>query len=161
MQSIINLKSFLFGCIVVLLLLISSSAHLAEAYESDDDSYGQLLISSVESLRHDGGQTVVEFEGLAQPRATFYRSVQCDVTSECLPLSECTIIQYKAAKSCLTGDRSLNCGASDVEPYVCCPRKLDNVKSCGKSLVTGQFYKGLGSFPYVARIGFKSEFGSI
>lgn len=127
--------------------------------QSDDDaSFGRLIIQSDESMRHDTNKAAAaEFDGLLEPRATFYRSVQCDVSSECLPLSECTIIQYQAAKSCFTGDRSLHCGASDVEPYVCCPRKLDNVKSCGKSLVTGQFYKGLGSFPYVARIGFKSE----
>lgn len=121
----------------------------------DEDTFDRLVIQSDESMRPDVYELAEE---QTQSRATFYRTVTCDVTSDCVPLSECTFIQYQAAKACYTGDRSLNCGASDVEPYVCCPRKLENAQSCGKSLVTGQFYKGLGSVPYVARIGFKSKF---
>lgn len=138
-------------CVLYGLLFIGCTS--GSSY-GDEDTFGRLIIQSDESLRHDVYEMLDE---QTEPRATFYRTVTCDVTSECVPLSECTFIQYQAAKACYTGDRSLNCGASDVEPYVCCPRKVENVQSCGKSLVTGQFYKGLGSVPYVARIGFKSE----
>lgn len=31
-----------------------------------------------------------------------------------------------------------------------------NSMSCGRSLIQSQFYRGLGAFPFVARIGFKS-----
>lgn len=113
------------------------------------------MVESDELVRQDDSSDLDRYEA----RANFYRTVACDAISDCVPLSECTIMQYQAAKSCYSGDRSLNCGSSDVEPYVCCPRsKFDNVHACGKSLVSGQFYKGLGSFPYVARIGFKSEY---
>lgn len=92
-------------------------------------------------------------------RAGFYRTGACDAGSDCLPLAECTYgMQYQAARGCLSGDRSMSCGSSGGEPFVCCPRgKFESVQACGKSLVSGQFYKGLGTFPFVARIGFKSE----
>lgn len=32
-----------------------------------------------------------------------------------------------------------------------------NSASCGRSLVQSQIYRGLGAFPFVARVGFKSE----
>lgn len=114
-----------------------------------------MVIESDESVRHQSS----ELDHLTSRATTFYRQVTCDSGSDCVPLSECTFLQYQAAKSCFTGDRSLNCGASDTEPYICCPRnQFQNVHSCGKTLVSGQFYKGLGSFPYVARIGFKSKY---
>ena len=97
-----------------------------------------------------------------EPKAAFFRTANCDTGAECLPLSECSFMQYQAAKTCLAGDRSLSCGKSEVEPYMCCPRSqfdsVNSVKACGKTLVTGQYYKGLGSFPFVARIGFKSKY---
>lgn len=117
---------------------------------------GQLVIDSSETLF--GGGQIAEADRL-QERAGFYRTGACDAGSECLPLSECTyVMQYQAARTCLTGDRSMSCGSTSLEPYVCCPRgRVETVHACGKSLVAGQFYKGLGSFPFVARIGFKSE----
>lgn len=39
------------------------------------------------------------------------------------------------------------------------PDKLSS--QCGKSLIQGNFYKKLGAFPFVARIGFKSKFSQI
>lgn len=87
----------------------------------------------------------------------------------------------------LSGDRSSVCGYTDgAEPLICCNRRISmdspdnlqhfappltagtpafqtynptglNTVSCGRSLVQSQIYRGLGAFPFVARIGFKSE----
>lgn len=118
---------------------------------------GHLLIDSSELIGTRDDDTPAFLQDRSS--ASFYRTVTCEATSECLPLSECSPMQYQAAKTCLaSGDRSMSCGSSSIEPYVCCPRsKFDTVRACGKSLVSGQFFKGLGSFPFVARIGFKSE----
>lgn len=108
-----------------------------------------------ETYDGDGASTLEDRGG-----GTFYGTATCAATSDCMPLSECTFMQYQTAKSCLTsGDRSISCGSSSVEPYVCCPRnKYEKAaQTCGKSLVSGQVFKGLGSFPFVARIGFKSK----
>lgn len=76
----------------------------------------------------------------------------------CVPMSECTAIFYEVAKSCYSGDRSMYCGSNQYEPYICCPKSpLERNSVCGKTLVSGQFYRGLGAFPFVARIGFKSK----
>lgn len=76
----------------------------------------------------------------------------------CVPMSECTAMYYEVAKSCYNGDRSMYCGGTQYEPYICCPKSpLEQNSVCGKTLVSGQFYRGLGAFPFVARIGFKSK----
>ncbi|XP_022223139.2 CLIP domain-containing serine protease 14D-like isoform X2 [Drosophila obscura] len=81
----------------------------------------------------------------------------CSVGTECTPLHDCTALIYEVARSCYYGDKSLYCGgAAEEMPYVCCPSSpLEKNQVCGKSLVQGHFYKGLGSYPFVARIGFK------
>lgn len=77
----------------------------------------------------------------------------------CLPMSDCSAMYYEIAKSCYNGDRSMYCGGTQYEPYVCCPKSpLEQSNYCGKTLVSGQLYRGLGAFPFVARIGFKSKF---
>lgn len=77
----------------------------------------------------------------------------------CVPMSECTAMYYEVSKSCYNGDRSMYCGGTQYEPYICCPKSpMEYSSICGKTLVSGQFYRGLGAFPFVARIGFKSEF---
>jgi len=83
----------------------------------------------------------------------------CSVGTECTPLHDCTALIYEVARSCYYGDKSLYCGgASEELPYVCCPSSpLEKNQVCGKSLVQGHFYKGLGSYPFVARIGFKRK----
>lgn len=76
---------------------------------------------------------------------------------------------------CYNSDRSLFCGVNNnFEPYVCCPPSYQPPSyqpqgsgqfdvperlngGCGKTLIQGSFYKKLGSNPFVARIGFKSE----
>lgn len=111
----------------------------------------------------------------------------CAVFQTCLPLSQCSDAHYEVAKSCLLiGDRSAVCGYTDgSEPLICCNRRvlLDapetlqqhyappsaatfatynptglNSVACGRSLVQSQIYRGLGAFPFVARIGFKSKY---
>lgn len=87
-----------------------------------------------------------------------YYGAPCSGGRVCMPMSDCHQMSYEAAKSCYTGDQSMFCGGSGYEPYVCCPKStLEYSQMCGKSLVSGQFYKGLGSFPFVARVGFKSK----
>lgn len=83
----------------------------------------------------------------------------CAVGTECTPLHDCTALIYEVARSCYYGDKSLYCGGTSEElPYVCCPSSpLEKNQVCGKSLVQGHFYKGLGSYPFVARIGFKRK----
>lgn len=81
----------------------------------------------------------------------------CPGGRTCVPMSECQAMYYEVAKSCYSGDRTLYCGGTQYEPYICCPKSpLEHNSVCGKTLVSGQFYRGLGAFPFVARIGFKS-----
>lgn len=98
------------------------------------------------------------------------RSIDVDVRSNnyaetcqrgrmCVPMSECTAMYYEVAKACYNGDRTMYCGGTQYEPYICCPKSpLEQSNVCGKTLVSGQFYRGLGAFPFVARVGFKSRF---
>lgn len=110
-----------------------------------------MIIQSDESSRHQSSD-------LDDIQTKAYLRSACDSLSDCVPLSECTALQYQAAKACYSGDRSIYCGISEHEPYVCCPRnRFEKVHVCGKNLVSGQYYKGLGAFPFVARIGFKSK----
>lgn len=112
---------------------------------------GRLIVQSDESSRHQSSD-------LDEIQTKSYFRTACDGITDCVPLSECLSVQYQAAKACYSGDRSLYCGISEHEPYVCCPRsRYEKVNACGKNLVSGQYYKGLGAFPFVARIGFKSE----
>lgn len=106
---------------------------------------GQLLIDSEEnSVR-------------SETRALYGAS--CTGGRICVPMTDCSVLYFEAIKTCFAGDRSMFCGGTQYEPYICCPKTpLEQNRVCGKSLVSGQFYKGLGAFPFVARIGFKSEF---
>lgn len=102
---------------------------------------------------------IAEASDSAQSKS-FYR-LSCPATSECLPVSECSRGLVDVIRKCYAGDKSMFCGLNnDYDPYICCPRRdsynTDDI--CGRSLVTGQSYYGLGAFPFVARIGFKSEY---
>lgn len=107
--------------------------------------------------------------------------MSCPGASDCVNLRDCPQILVEATSKCYNGDRSLFCGINNnYEPYVCCPQlyspqyqsdgtnhlpnggqngdqnnKLSG--SCGRSLIQGSYYKKLGAYPFVARIGFKSE----
>ncbi|XP_058056801.1 phenoloxidase-activating factor 1-like [Anopheles bellator] len=91
--------------------------------------------------------------------------VSCPGLSECVPLAECPELLLEVSRQCYRGDFSLSCGVNEFEPHVCCPRvsnpPFNDVQSqiaggCGKSIVQGDYYNGLGAFPFVARIGFKN-----
>lgn len=94
--------------------------------------------------------------GRLESRAVYPSS--CSGGRLCVPVSDCQGMYYEAAKSCFAGDRTMFCGGTQYDPYICCPKSpVELNRVCGKSLVSGQFYRGLGAFPFVARIGFKSE----
>lgn len=88
---------------------------------------------------------------------SFYDGItECAAGTECIPLPECTSMIYEISKRCYYGDKSLFCGGGDDLPYVCCPSSpLEKNQLCGKSLVQGHFYKGLGTYPFIVRIAFK------
>ncbi|KAL9706961.1 hypothetical protein quinque_010479 [Culex quinquefasciatus] len=105
-----------------------------------------------------GGTTASGYE----PKS-FYR-ISCPGQSECVPLADCPELLLETARQCYRGDFSLSCGVNELEPHVCCPRtpnRFDDDRNgenvgCGKSIVQGDYYNGLGAFPFVARIGFKN-----
>lgn len=115
---------------------------------------GQLIVDSDENVLRpafnlDGSRIDLETR-------SYYGA--CAGGRVCVPMSDCTAMVYEAAKACYSGDRTMYCGGTQYEPYICCPKSpLEQSRVCGKSLVSGQFYKGLGAFPFVARIGFKSK----
>ncbi|CAO1360855.1 unnamed protein product [Diamesa hyperborea] len=106
--------------------------------------------------------------------------MSCPGVSDCVNLRDCPQILVEATSKCYNGDRSLFCGINNnYEPYVCCPQlypppyqqdgtnhlpnnqydQNQNNKltgSCGRSLIQGSYYKKLGAYPFVARIGFKN-----
>jgi hypothetical protein len=94
-----------------------------------------------------------------QSRA-YYGRLTCPGISECVPMNECPEVLQDALRKCSRGDKSLFCGNELAgDPYLCCPRNpMDIRNGCGRTLIQGQNYKGLGAFPFVARVGFKSEF---
>ncbi|XP_053692139.1 venom protease [Sabethes cyaneus] len=103
--------------------------------------------------------------GIAEPADREFKStyrIGCPGGSECVALAECPQLLLETARQCYRGDFSLSCGVNELEPYVCCPKLVHNKYDdradggCGKSIVQGDFYHGLGAFPFVARIGFKN-----
>ncbi|XP_059615926.1 venom protease-like [Phlebotomus argentipes] len=133
--------------LVFVIFCVSLGSALAE--ESDSD----LFIGPLESID----------EPTHEHLRSYYETT-CLGFQSCVGLSKCPDLHYEAAKACYFGDKSLFCGTSGSEPMVCCSRGDDDPDSnpapinqdCGKSLVRGQFYKGLGAFPFVARVGFKN-----
>lgn len=43
---------------------------------------------------------------------------------------------------------------------VCCARTRRDFETCGRTLVQGKDYKGLGAHPFVVRVGFRSKYTS-
>lgn len=117
------------------------------------DIYGNSDALQPSILLDGGSERALDVE----IRSTNYGGT-CSGGKICVPMSECTTMYYEVAKTCYNGDRSMYCGGTQYEPYICCPKSpLERNSVCGKTLVTGQFYRGLGAFPFVARIGFKSK----
>lgn len=138
-----------------LLVILVVYASLADCIPEDSDA--ELFVGSLENVD----------EPTHQQQRSYYQT-SCFGFQSCVPLSNCPEMHFEAAKACYLGDRSLFCGTSGSEPMVCCTNtgeQTDTQQSgspinidCGKSLVRGQFYKGLGAFPFAARVGFKSIF---
>lgn len=127
------------------IFFIFENLHFVSVFFSLSVCLGQLVIDSEENVVH--------------PETRGAYGTSCTTGRICVPITDCSVLYYEAAKTCFAGDRSMFCGGTQYEPYICCPKNpSENNRQCGKSLVSGQFYKGLGAFPFVARIGFKSEF---
>lgn len=140
-----------------------------------------IFITFIKNVDH----IIIETESLvpeqrdSRDTSAKYR-MSCPGVSDCVNLRDCPQILVEATSKCYNGDRSLFCGINNnYEPYVCCPQlypppyqsdgtnHLPNNQydqsnklsgSCGRSLIQGSYYKKLGAYPFVARIGFKSEF---
>ncbi|XP_026477489.1 phenoloxidase-activating factor 1-like [Ctenocephalides felis] len=104
-------------------------------------------------------------DGWMQSRA----SGTCPLGGVCSRIEECPKVAGIVANACLKGDSSMFCGNIGQHPLVCCPIKpgpstkpqadtpiIEPEVDCGKSLIYGPQYNGLGAFPFVARIGFKN-----
>lgn len=139
---------------------------------------GYLLIDSVFSSDHIIIETENvrgdEREGRAIGSPSGSYRIACPGLNDCVALRDCPQVLIEATTRCYNSDRSLFCGVNqNYEPYVCCPTyqaptylaegtsqnnnpdKLTGV--CGRSLITGNYHKKLGSYPFSARIGFKSK----
>ncbi|KYB26332.1 Serine protease easter-like Protein [Tribolium castaneum] len=108
--------------------------------------------------------TYTGLTGTLQKRATL-----CPRNTECLPLSQCPMLNDILDNACVNTDRiaNLGCGYQGAQGYVCCPLvadPLNNINSgklvdgqrCGLSQVQGNNYNGIGAFPWVARVGFRN-----
>ncbi|CAD7086315.1 unnamed protein product [Hermetia illucens] len=137
-----------YSCLVVLLIKFWCFTVIS----AEEGNFDHLIIDSPQQPdqidQTDAASNAYEARTYTQP---------CSGLSQCVPLSECSSMFVSIAKSCYSGDRSMFCGGSDDVPHVCCPSSpLERNQVCGKSLVQGQFYRGLGTFPFIARIGFKN-----
>ncbi|XP_055599650.1 venom protease-like [Uranotaenia lowii] len=109
-----------------------------------------------------GTSSALRSADLADRESKSLYRISCSGLSECVPLAECPELLLETARQCYRGDFSLSCGVNELEPHVCCPRqtKFNDDRGgdvgCGKSIVQGDFYNGLGAYPFVARIGFKN-----
>ncbi|KAL4711112.1 hypothetical protein ACJJTC_009483 [Scirpophaga incertulas] len=90
----------------------------------------------------------------------------CPTNTTCMPISSCPMLEDLLDFSCFSSDRyfhrlnQLTCGHTNNEDYVCCPTcdcDAPRGPRCGRSMVRGANYSGLGSHPWVARIGFTNK----
>lgn len=100
-----------------------------------------------------------DYYGVASGGGGAKDSFQCYGIGPCVPIQDCGIdYALEAAKKCFDGEKNVFCGVdSQNQPMVCCPKKRRDFETCGRSLVQGRDYKGLGSLPFAVRIGFKSK----
>lgn len=88
-------------------------------------------------------------------------SYLCQGIGPCVPMNECgDNYGFEAARKCYNGDKSIFCGVDTrSDPMVCCPRSTTKkvYETCGKTLVQGKNYQGLGAYPFAVRVGFRSE----
>ncbi|XP_068628351.1 CLIP domain-containing serine protease B4-like [Battus philenor] len=91
---------------------------------------------------------------------------RCPPNTSCVPISSCPLLEDLLDFSCFSSDKyfhrlnDLTCGNNNDEDYVCCPScdcarvYPESTAECGRSMVRGIDYKGIGMQPWVARIGF-------
>lgn len=87
-------------------------------------------------------------------------SFMCYGIGPCVPIQECgENYALEAARKCYNGEKNIFCGVdAQNQPMVCCAKTRRDFETCGRSLVQGRDYKGLGAFPFVVRVGFRSNF---
>lgn len=87
-------------------------------------------------------------------------SFLCYGIGSCVPIQECgDNYPLEAARKCYNGEKNIFCGVDNQnQPMVCCPKIRRDFETCGRSLVQGKNYKGLGAFPFVVRVGFRSNY---
>uniref|UniRef100_A0A182PE86 ethanolamine-phosphate cytidylyltransferase n=1 Tax=Anopheles epiroticus TaxID=199890 RepID=A0A182PE86_9DIPT len=138
------------------------AAHTIEESETPGSSTNTAA-RSIPITYDDPASPSVETTAALKESKALYR-VSCPGLSECVPLAECPELLLEISRQCYRGDFSLSCGVNEYEPHVCCPRvtsppfndQRGSAATCGKSIVQGDFYNGLGAYPFVARIGFKN-----
>ncbi|XP_030023450.1 CLIP domain-containing serine protease 14D isoform X2 [Manduca sexta] len=93
----------------------------------------------------------------------------CPPYTKCVPISACPLLEDMFDFSCFSSDKyfhrlnQLTCGHGNEEDYICCPScecgqvYQENTEKCGQSMVRGVNYDGLGTHPWVARIGFTNK----
>ncbi|XP_041981736.1 CLIP domain-containing serine protease 14D-like [Aricia agestis] len=103
------------------------------------------------------------------PRSDNAIGSNCPVNTTCVPISSCPILDGLMDFACFSSDKyfhrlnELTCGSANDEDYVCCPScdcgrvYSPGAPQCGRSMVQGTDYSGIGAHPWVARIGFTNK----
>lgn len=118
-------------------------------------------------------QTLAEDQNdnvITRSKRNNYQTSYCPPNTECIPINSCTYLSNVINNQCFMQNRynDLSCGYTG-SGMVCCPKSrdyhqegdysehkfVDGVR-CGLSHVFAENYQGLGSYPWVARIGFKN-----
>ncbi|XP_065167963.1 phenoloxidase-activating factor 3 [Atheta coriaria] len=100
-------------------------------------------------------------------RRTSRASNFCSNNMVCVPISSCPVLRDIIKNECVINNRvsSLGCGYQG-SGLVCCPQtsqatsfkdhKTSDGHVCGQTAVQGENYEGVGTYPWIARIGFKN-----
>uniref|UniRef100_A0A182QFC7 Uncharacterized protein n=1 Tax=Anopheles farauti TaxID=69004 RepID=A0A182QFC7_9DIPT len=156
-------------CVALLFCVLFTWCSDAHSIVESETPGSKTVPRSVSNVYDDPARTATsstsgETTAALKESKALYR-VSCPGLSECVPLAECPELLLEISRQCYRGDFSLSCGVNEFEPHVCCPRVTSPAfndqrasAACGKSIVQGDFYNGLGAYPFVARIGFKSTF---
>uniref|UniRef100_A0A1S4H1C9 CLIP-domain serine protease n=2 Tax=gambiae species complex TaxID=44542 RepID=A0A1S4H1C9_ANOGA len=156
-----SVRSRTLFCAVLCFTWLSNAHTIEESETSGSNTVARSLPITYDELPSPSAETTSA--GQKQQSKALYR-VSCPGLTECVPLAECPELLLEISRQCYRGDFSLSCGVNEYEPHVCCPRVVTSPTfndqrapaACGKSIVQGDFYNGLGAYPFVARIGFKN-----
>lgn len=134
---------------VILTVLIQCESFLADYATIVVDGLDPVSSSQDEVKERQGGGTFPNLKDF----------FSCSGHGTCVPMMECgENYALEAARRCYNGDKNVFCGVdSRGEPMVCCTKNRRDFETCGKTLVQGRTYKGLGAYPFVVRIGFRSK----